>query len=202
MNISKSIKEQRNKLSLSQEELAEKIYVTRQTIGNWENGKSYPDVHSLVLLSQIFDLTIDSLIKGDLEIMEQQINKSDIKKLNIYSWLMGIGLILSIVIIVPVSTFLAIRLNFIPFAGIIVFPVWIITLFFAYKAEKIKKQYDVHTYREIVAFTKGKTLDEITKLRESGKRKYQKILSVAVTTIFALIVMIVFLIIVNVPWGI
>ena len=39
-------------MNLSQEELAEKIYVTRQTISNWENDKSYPDIHSLLLLKK------------------------------------------------------------------------------------------------------------------------------------------------------
>ena len=41
MNISKIIKEQRNKISLSQEELGEKVFVTRQTISSWENDKTY-----------------------------------------------------------------------------------------------------------------------------------------------------------------
>ena len=45
------IKELRASANLSQEELAEKVYVTRQTVSNWENGKSYPDIHSLLLLS-------------------------------------------------------------------------------------------------------------------------------------------------------
>ena len=51
-------------MDLSQEALAEKVYVTRQTISNWENGKSYPDIHSLLLLSSVFHVTIDQLIKG------------------------------------------------------------------------------------------------------------------------------------------
>lgn len=47
MNLSKQIKKHRERLSLSQEGLAEKLYVSRQTISNWENEKSYPDVHNL-----------------------------------------------------------------------------------------------------------------------------------------------------------
>lgn len=45
-------------MNLSQEELAEKIYVTRQTISNWENDKSYPDIHSLLLLSSTFHISL------------------------------------------------------------------------------------------------------------------------------------------------
>ena len=47
MELNTQIKKYRTELNLSQEELAEKVYVTRQTISNWETGKSYPDIHSL-----------------------------------------------------------------------------------------------------------------------------------------------------------
>ena len=51
-------------------------------------------------------------------------------------------------------------------------------MFFAFKVEKVKKDNDVQTYREIVAFSEGKLLDDIQKQREIGKRPYQKILLV------------------------
>ena len=52
MELGNQIKAHRAALSLSQEELAEKVYVTRQTVSNWETSKSYPDIHSLLLLSR------------------------------------------------------------------------------------------------------------------------------------------------------
>lgn len=54
MELGNQIKKYRNALSLSQDGLAEKVFVSRQTISNWENDKSYPDVNSLVLLSEVF----------------------------------------------------------------------------------------------------------------------------------------------------
>ena len=51
MEISKQIKKYRAQENLSQEELAEKIFVSRQTISNWENDKNYPDIKSLLLIS-------------------------------------------------------------------------------------------------------------------------------------------------------
>ena len=51
MNIGNQIKKYREQLKISQEELADKIFVTRQTISNWENNKNYPDIKSLSLLS-------------------------------------------------------------------------------------------------------------------------------------------------------
>ena len=54
MELGKQIKKHRQEVQLSQEKLADRVYVSRQTISNWENDKSYPDVTSLVLLSEVF----------------------------------------------------------------------------------------------------------------------------------------------------
>ena len=77
MELNAQIKKYRTEFNLSQEELAEKVYVTRQTISNWENGKSYPDIHSLLLLSSLFNVSLDQLIKGDVETMKEIINEDE-----------------------------------------------------------------------------------------------------------------------------
>lgn len=59
MEIGKQIKKYRNMKSMNQDDLSEKIYVSRQTISSWENNKSYPDIHSLILLCQVFDVSLD-----------------------------------------------------------------------------------------------------------------------------------------------
>ena len=84
MELNAQIKKYRRSLNLSQEELAEKVYVTRQTISNWENGKSYPDIHSLLLLSSLFNVSLDQLIKGDIETMKEMIDEQEVKKFNYY----------------------------------------------------------------------------------------------------------------------
>lgn len=78
MELGKQIKKHRQEVQLSQEELADRVYVSRQTISNWENDKSYPDVNSLVLLSEIFQISLDNLIKGDIEVMKDVIQKEEI----------------------------------------------------------------------------------------------------------------------------
>ena len=78
MELGKQIKKHRQEVQLSQEELAERVYVSRQTISNWENDKSYPDVNSLVLLSETFQISLDNLIKGDIEVMKDVIQKEEI----------------------------------------------------------------------------------------------------------------------------
>lgn len=187
MELGKQIKKYRNDLSLSQDALAEKVYVSRQTISNWENDKSYPDVNSLVLLSEVFATSIDNLIKGDVEIMKEQINKEDrrqFKKLgNVFF------ILFALMIISPIPL-----VHFLWYVGI---GIWVtlfaVTMYVAILVEKQKKKYDVQTYREIVAFTEGKGLDEIAKAREVGKRPYQKILLALGSGALAFVIAILFI---------
>ena len=62
--IGNNIKSNRKKLGITQEQLAEKINVTRQAVSNWENGKTEPDVETLTKIAQIFDTSIDELVDG------------------------------------------------------------------------------------------------------------------------------------------
>ncbi|MBQ7873971.1 MAG: helix-turn-helix transcriptional regulator [Oscillospiraceae bacterium] len=62
--ISNNIKSLRRKNSITQEELAEKLSVTRQAVSNWENGKTEPDIEMLIKIAQIFDVSIDELVDG------------------------------------------------------------------------------------------------------------------------------------------
>lgn len=108
MELGKQIKKHRQEVQLSQEELAERIYVSRQTISNWENDKSYPDVNSLVLLSETFQISLDKLIKGDIEVMKDVIQKDEIEKMNRYGGIYTIMLIASAVSAVPLFMLLSV----------------------------------------------------------------------------------------------
>ena len=169
MELGKQIKKHRQEVQLSQEKLADRVYVSRQTISNWENDKSYPDVNSLVLLSEIFQISLDNLIKGDIEVMKDVIQKEEIVKMNRYGKIYTIMLIVTAISAVPLFMWLGVW-AFIPW-GII----WALSMYFAFQVEKVKKDNDVQTYKEIVAFSEGKLLDDIQKQREIGKRPYQKI---------------------------
>ena len=167
MELGKQIKKHRQEVQLSQEELAERVYVSRQTISNWENDKSYPDVNSLVLLSETFQISLDKLIKGDIEVMKDVIQKEEIEKMNRYGGIYTMMLIASAVSAVPLFMLLGVW-ALIPW-GII----WGIAMYFAFMLEKIKKDNDVQTYKEIVAFSEGQLLDDIQKQREIGKRQFR-----------------------------
>lgn len=70
MEIGKKLKDARMKSGFTQETVAEKIHVSRQTISNWENEKSYPDIISVIALSDLYSISLDDLLKGDREMME------------------------------------------------------------------------------------------------------------------------------------
>ena len=181
MELYAQIKKYRTNMDLSQEELAEKVYVTRQTVSNWETGKNYPDIHSLLLLSSLFGISLDQLIKGDLDIMKDEIKEIELQKFNYYGNIFSVLFVVSIISAVPLAVFLGL------YGLLILCPLFAVTLFFAFKLEKIKKNNDIHTYREIIAFTEGKRLDEIEKQREYGKRPYQKFLLVLASGTITLI---------------
>lgn len=80
MDISEKIKQARMSASLTQEDVAEKLGVSRQTISSWENGKSYPDVTSLFTLSDVYNVTVDSLVKGDKEMINHLKESTNVRK--------------------------------------------------------------------------------------------------------------------------
>jgi len=70
MNIAKQIANIRKEQQLTQEEFGRLFYVTRQTVSNWENGKSYPDLQILVDISNRFEISLDILLKGDKKMVK------------------------------------------------------------------------------------------------------------------------------------
>lgn len=182
MEIGRQIKKYRTELKLSQEELADKIYVTRQTVSNWENDKNYPDIHSLVLLSSLFGISLDDLVKGDVKEMEEEIKTEDAKKLKRDGWIYFMLLCVTVVSAVPLIVGLW------PAGAVVWLAVWGITMLHAHSIEK-KKAYDIQTYKEIKLFMSGRRLDEIEKLREGGKRPYQKWVFVLIAAAIAAAVM-------------
>ncbi|MDN0056014.1 helix-turn-helix transcriptional regulator [Collinsella ihumii] len=77
MDIGNQIRERRARLGLSQDELAQRLYVSRVTISHWETGKTLPDVQSMLLLANLFDTTIDELVRGDVDEMREMVEKGE-----------------------------------------------------------------------------------------------------------------------------
>ena len=161
MELGLHIKEHRKELGLSQDDLAERIYVSRQTISNWECGRTYPDVQSLLLLSNVFGVTVDSLIKGDVETMAQVMDAA-VKKYNNLS-----------TVVVSAAAFLLLGIwgafqyewgwgeHTIPTVVFALASLFVMLIAFA-NLERLKKQHDLATYREILAFSRGEHVDRDT----------------------------------------
>lgn len=102
MDLGKKIMTMRNEKNLSQEQLAEKLNLTRQTISNWENGKFYPDIDSLVNLSKFFNVSLDDLLSYDDKVLDYLKDSTDIVKSNkniLYAVLLNILLIIAFIIV-------------------------------------------------------------------------------------------------------
>ena len=187
MEIGKQIKKYRMQMGFSQEELSEKVFVSRQTISNWENNKNYPDIKSLLLLSSIFNVSLDILVKGDLEEMKEKIkaddiNRKDLSRFKHDSNIFAILLLLTIILPIPLMRFMGnIGMGI---CGLIA----IITIYYSIRVEKYKKSFNIQTYREILAFVEGKNMNYIEKYQEYGKRPYQKCLLAIGTGLITIIV--------------
>ena len=160
MELGSQIRRYRSERGMSQDDLAGRIFVSRQTISNWENDRTYPGVQNLLLLSNLFDVTIDQLIKGDLDTMEQALDK-DVRSMKILNMILY-GLAAAIFIVdglVLYGVAVAKRewpwlLSLMGFLALLVLLGLIIGL-----EGNIKRRNNIRTYREIKAFLAGEEVD-------------------------------------------
>ncbi|WP_373333229.1 helix-turn-helix transcriptional regulator [Staphylococcus aureus] len=160
MNLSKQIKKYRERDGYSQEYLAEKLYVSRQSISNWENDKSLPDIHNLLMMCELFNVTLDDLVKGTIPFVP------DIKvqrSLNLWTYVMLIFMTLAAILMGP----LVVYWNWT--WGITVAIILGIGFYASMKIEDLKKVHKMDNYDRIVAFMNGKDPSEVqtTKARNT-----------------------------------
>lgn len=82
MKIGDQLKKARMDKNLTQEEVAEKIFVSRQSISNWENNKTYPDIGNVIALSDLYQISLDELLKGSDNFMEHLEESTNLVKSN------------------------------------------------------------------------------------------------------------------------
>ncbi|WP_301871773.1 helix-turn-helix transcriptional regulator [Collinsella tanakaei] len=162
MDISNQIKTRREAMGLSQEQLAEKLYASRQTISNWERDKTYPDVQSLLMLSILFGTSIDTLVKGDVTVMEEAVER-DRKRMGTRMMRLAVLMLLLLaaafaLILSPAFVWMEEAWG-VGIASAVAFLPAVAALVVAAILEQIKRENDLVTYREILAFMNGE--DEI-----------------------------------------
>lgn len=175
MELAARLKEHRNRLGLSQEETAARIFVSRQTISNWETDRTYPDVQSLLLLSELFDTSIDELVKGDVETMEKTIGNDwkKMERLTAAGWALIVAGVAAFVAGIAAHTAPS---SLVPYfteselLGLVVFfGFWIAGMVLLVRVDRLKKKNDLVTYRDILAYSKG---EEPARDSESFGRRY------------------------------
>ena len=80
MDFSSKLREIRKKENLTQEEFAEKIFVSRNAVAKWETNRGYPDIQNLITISDIFEISLDELIKEDKNVKNKIIAENSSKK--------------------------------------------------------------------------------------------------------------------------
>jgi DNA-binding XRE family transcriptional regulator len=177
VELGKHIKRYRTEHELSQEDLAAKIYVSRQTVSNWETDKTYPDVESLLLLSVLFDVTIDELIKGDVEAMKQAVS-NDFTKMAVLSW-GGLACALAAVVL-TLGGIVLWDWNIVP-SVLVGLLLWGISIALIAISGRIQKQHNLYTYRELLAYAKGEPIDRNNPRSERARR--HRVLKIVIATV-------------------
>ena len=101
MDIGQKLKEKRTALGLSQEDLAKAVGVSRQTVSSWENNRSYPDIGSILKLSDLYGASLDELLKEDPVMREHMENTAGLSR-KYWSLLFDIAILL-----LPIGSLLA-----------------------------------------------------------------------------------------------
>ena len=107
MEIGRKLKEARQMSGLTQENVAEKLNVSRQTISNWETEKFYPDILYVLQLSDLYQVSLDELLKGDERMIQHLENSTNVVKSNqkiLLAFICNICLLfLFFIFIIPIS---------------------------------------------------------------------------------------------------
>ncbi len=170
MELPQQLKANRERLGLTQEDVAQRIFVSRQTMSSWETGKTYPDVQSLLLLSNLFGVSIDSLVKVDVVTMKETIVKDAVQMERLSIGMIGF-LLAGVACLVgwdliwdePVGGVSWLSWGVV--VGMVLFVLCAaLAMVCACRVEKLKKNHNLVTYREISAFMDGEDAETIANL--------------------------------------
>ena len=107
MELGEKILELRKKMTFSQEELAEKVNVTRQTISKWELGETCPDIKQAKELSKIFSISLDEMVGNDIsEVVVEKVSNTEKLAGLILRVLRYLGIILVCLVVVDIVAFI------------------------------------------------------------------------------------------------
>lgn len=103
--VAQQIKSLRTAKNMSQDDLAEKLYISRQAVSKWENGEATPDIDKLVQLAEIFGVSLDYLVLGKEP--EKEIVVEQLGKMNVWEFLANYWWVLILIMIIAFGLFAA-----------------------------------------------------------------------------------------------
>lgn len=152
MTIGKQLKKARLDANLTQESLSKRINVSRQTISNWENERSYPDISSIILLSDIYGLSLDSLLKEDKGLKENLKIQTDITRSNKWFIFIYCGWLMIYAILAELTTWFNIPKVTDSYLNIIILALPILVLIYqSYKSNRISQLLGKSTSNKLIA---------------------------------------------------
>lgn len=166
-SVSAHIHEHREKAGLTQAQLAEAVFATRQTVGNWERGATLPDIQSLQLLAGVFGVTVDELLGGDADELARE--AANDRRVLMRSFIMEwVNILVIICVGLARSALRELGMSWSAYQGysmvlgVIQWTVMLYMLFAVAGRDRVRRARDLVNATDIVAFLEGRaSADEL-----------------------------------------
>lgn len=167
MELARRIKEHRARLGMSQADLAKALFVTRQTISNWETSRTYPDAQSLLLMSGLFGVSVDSLLKEDSQEMREALAAGSRKMNRLGAVMAAFGLACAAWVVVGIALDWDTALIAVPAAAL-----FAPAMCAAFLVDKMRHDNQLFAYQSVQAFLAGEDPDVSNRYNQRAREHW------------------------------
>lgn len=167
MELARRIKEHRARLGMSQADLARALFVTRQTISNWETSRTYPDAQSLLLMSGLFGVSVDSLLKDDSQEMREALAAGSRKMNRLGAVMAAFGLACAAWAVVGIALDWDTALIAVPAAAL-----FAPAMCAAFLVDKMRHDNQLFAYQSVLAFLAGEDPDVSNRYNQRAREHW------------------------------
>ena len=167
MELARRIKEHRARLGMSQADLARALFVTRQTISNWETSRTYPDAQSLLLMSGLFGVSVDSLLKEDSQEMREALAAGSRKMNRLGAVMAAFGLACAAWVVVGIALDWDTALIAVPAAAL-----FAPAMCAAFLVDKMRHDNQLFAYQSVLAFLAGEDPDVSNRYNQRAREHW------------------------------
>lgn len=167
MELARRIKEHRARLGMSQADLARALFVTRQTISNWETSRTYPDAQSLLLMSGLFGVSVDSLLRDDSQEMKEALAAGSRKMNRLGAVMAAFGLACAAWVVVGIALDWDTALIAVPAAAL-----FAPAMCAAFLVDKMRHDNQLFAYQSVLAFLAGEDPDVSNRYNQRAREHW------------------------------